>query len=435
MKRILLTLAIALVASAASAQYVDDLYGPAPARKKKVEKVEQAVTEHNSATNSSYNQYAEQYQATNGTNEELITSYENALERRLNALRSYSEQSESYWQLMEQYQAVLEKKYNQNLYNIVVVGSDMWVEPQSITALFDGTDPAAGVIKYNNEIRTQLNQQQKSSLNSYESRETASNVTIQVNVVDPWDYWWGGPSYYGSSWRYWGGYYPSYWDGYYGGYWGGYYPGYWGPSWGYYPGYWGSHWGGGHWHDYGHSYYNSGNPRGTYYGNSRYSSGSRSSSSGMGGGRGTLRANGNNTVYNGRSSGMSGGNRQSSISRPAGLGGVTTTRPMRSQGSSTSRPAFDRPGIERPTTYTRPSTTQRTSTYERPSTTERTSSYDRPSTPARSSSYDRPSTPARSSSYDRPSSSGRSSGGSSSSGSSSGGMGGGRSGGGGGGRR
>lgn len=416
MKRILLTLAIALVASAASAQYVDDLYGPAPAKKKKVEKVEQAVTDHNSATNSSYNQYAEQYQATNGTNEELITSYESALERRINALRSYSEQGESYWQLMEQYQAVLEKKYNQNLYNIVVVGSDMWVEPQSITALFDGTDPAAGVIKYNNEIRKQLNQEQKSSSNSYESRETASNVTIQINVVDPWDYWWGGPSYYGSSWRYWGGYYPSYWGGYYPGYWGGYYPGHWG---GYYPSYYHGYWGS-HWHNYGHSYYYSGNPRGTYYGNSRYSSGSRSSSSGMGGGRGTLRANGNNTVYNGRSSGVSGGTRQSSISRPSGLGGVTTTRPMRSQGNSTSRPTFDRPGVERPTTYTRPSTTQRTSTYDRPSTQERTSTYERPSTPARSSSYD------------RPSSSGRSSGGSSSGGSS-GGMGGGRSGGGGGG--
>lgn len=141
---------------------------------------------------------------------ELVTSYDEALQRRLDAYKNYKELDDSYWQLMESYHTMLSNKYDPDLYNIIVFGNEMWVEPVYISALFDGSDPAAGVCS--KEFTAKSN----------------TNVNISLNVGpgwwwdNPWDYYWYGP------WRtpwYWG-----YYGGWYGPYWG------WGPSWEWGPG-------------------------------------------------------------------------------------------------------------------------------------------------------------------------------------------------------
>ncbi|MEG2099704.1 MAG: hypothetical protein RRY42_07340, partial [Mucinivorans sp.] len=354
MKNLIITLAMVLVASTASAQYVDDLYGT-PVRSPKRTKTTstqstQSVQNTNNNTNYSHSTAGQALQSASSTSDakELITSYDEALRRRLNAMRNASDQPESYWVLMEQYQAMLESKYNQHLYNIVVVGDEMWVEPQGITALFTDSDPAAGVIQYNNEIR----KNGFSSTNNYGKEQT--QVTIQVNVVDPWDVWryssWYSPFY--SSYYNWSRPYHSYWGGGWGGYchpywgggWGGYYPPYWGGGWGggYYPPYWGGGWNNG-WNGGWNNYYRSSNPKGTYYGNTRYGN-STYYPGGSGVERPTPRPNGVN-------GGMGGGvasNRPNA--RPNGnntLDGVTGRPTQSGVGVGSSRPNSSRPNYER----------------------------------------------------------------------------------------
>lgn len=407
MKNILIILALSFAASTASAQYVDDLYGTPPPSKKKAKSssatvqsspAQQKSNTYTGSGNYSYSDAGQAVKEASGSNapKELITSYDEALQRRLSAMRSATyDQPENYWKLMEQYQNMLEKKYNQNLYNIVVVGDEIWVEPQSITALFDGSDPAQGVIKYNEELRSEFNNTSRQD-DSYSSQESSSNLTIQL-VVDPFDYW-GYSSFYNPF--YWGSFYnpwsSPYWWGpsyYYRPYWGGYYPHHHG---GYYGGYYG-------------------NPRGTYYGNSRYNNsfnhrpsygGSSSrpsrgeSVNGMGGSR---RPNGSNTVY--------GGGGRPSIS----TGGLTTSRPNVSRPNGA--PSYDasgRPSSTRPSyTGTRPSSTSRPN-VERPTYNRNETTYERPSSTSRPSSIDRPSSISRpsSTSTSRPSSVSRPSGGS-----------------------
>lgn len=178
--------------------------------------------------------------------DELVTSYDEALQRRLDAYKNYREMDDTYWDLMESYHNMLSRKYDPDLYNVITFGNEMWVEPVYISALFDGSDPAAGV-------------QAKSFTTS------PAKVSINVNLTpswwwnDPWDYWWYSRWRYAWNWGYYGPYWwgPSWtwgWPGYWGpswawgpGWWGpGYWrPGYWGP--GYYPPY----WGGGHGPHYG----------------------------------------------------------------------------------------------------------------------------------------------------------------------------------------
>lgn len=406
MKNLIITLAMAFAASVASAQWVDDLYGPTQKTKKSSVVRSKGSTVRSTNTTSSYSSQTVQNQPSSSVNstynsdsesvseKELITSYDEALQRRIVAMRNSNyEQPESYWQLMDQYQAMLEKKYDQNLYNIVLVGDQMWVEPQWLTSLFDGSDPAAGVIRYNKEIRENFSTSQVIV-------PAESKVTININI-DPWD--WSGP----------------YWNRpYYG--WNDWYSPFWGSSW-----YWGSHhhrWGwydpfwGGSYYPYYRPYYRPSNPRGTYYGNSyrnngnrfwagnSYSSSTRPTNSnrpnyrpnnGSGSGLGGGRPNGNNTV-------IMGGARP----RPGeGLGGVSSTRPTNNRPNATypsyERPASSRPNVERPNTsrpnVERPNTSR--PTYERPTTTRPT--YERPATTTRTerpaSTYERPSSPSRSS--------------------------------------
>lgn len=162
---------------------------------------------------------------------ELVTSYDEALQRRLDAYKNYKEMDDSYWQLMESYHKMLSNKYDPDLYNVITFGNEMWVEPVYISALFDGGDPAAGV--RNKEFRATSKQR--------------TNVNVNLNLGfganwwwdDPWDYYWNTP--WRNPWRWgyygWGGPYRPYWgwNSYWGWNWG------WGPSWGWGPG-WGSGW-------------------------------------------------------------------------------------------------------------------------------------------------------------------------------------------------
>lgn len=134
--------------------------------------------------------------------DELVTSYDEALQRRLDAYKNYKEMDDSYWQLMESYHKMLEAKYDPELYNVITFGNEMWVEPVYISALFDGSDPAAGI----------------------RSKEftapSGGSVNISLNLGpgwwwdDPWDFGWYAPWNYPWRWGYYG------WAG----------P-YWGPSW------------------------------------------------------------------------------------------------------------------------------------------------------------------------------------------------------------
>lgn len=357
MKHWFLMAAMAFVANVAAAQYVDDLYGPirsTPPKKSTRTAPSVASAQERSS------------RATSGSEiegKELITSYSEALQRRVLAMRNASyDQPESYWELLEQYQTMLERKYNQHLYNIVVVGDQMWVEPQSITAQFDGSDPAAGVIQYNEELRNSKTKKQQ-------QRASSDNGQVNINLnVDPWTMnVWPSVSYttsvapnvnisigYGGGWGWGWPYSYNRWP-YYGNYYGGYYGGYYGPSYGwgwpyhgggyyppYRPYYHGGYYGGGYYDGY------RGNPKGTYYGNSRYngsyrggSSGSGGQIQGMSGGRPSGRPNGSNTVY-----GITGGRED----RPSGVagGGVSTSRPS-------GRPVYNS-NSERPSgDYNRPS--------------------------------------------------------------------------------
>lgn len=422
MKNILLILALSLAASTASAQYVDDLYGTPPPSKKKskssttVQSTQSTSSKQKTYTGSGEYSYSDAGQAVKSASasdapKELITSYDEALQRRLSAMRNATyDQPESYWKLMEQYQSMLEKKYNQNLYNIVVVGDEMWVEPKSITAQFDGSDPAEGVIKYNEELRSELKGTYKKE--SYSASDnSSSNVTIQL-VVDPFDFW-GYNSFYDPFYSPF--YSPFYWGSFYSPWYNPWYNPFWGPSY-YYRPYWG-----GYYPHYHGGYY--GNPRGTYYGNSRYSNNSsfyRPSSSsssrpnrseGASGMGGTRRPNGSNTVYGGggRPSSSAGGvsTARPNVSRPNGapsydVSGRPNSRPS-SVGGTTTRPSStSRPNVERPT-YNRNETT-----YERPSTTSRPSSVSRPeSTTSRPASVSRPSGGGGGGGVSRPSGGGR----------------------------
>lgn len=166
---------------------------------------------------------------------ELVTSYETSLERRIIAYRNYKEMDQGYWDLMDNLNRVMTGKYDQSIYNTVVVGNEMWVEPRYITSIFDGSDPAEPL----------RNKSLKSSKLS-----SSSNVTFSINLFDPWysSWTWYNPSrFYPYRNPYWGwnsGWGPSWgWGGGWGPNWG--WNSGWGPSWGwgggYYPSYYPSH--------------------------------------------------------------------------------------------------------------------------------------------------------------------------------------------------
>lgn len=394
----------AAISSSVSAQggYSDDLYG-AP---RKTTSTKKERTERKAQRQQAYNNnYYSSYQANDKIYNELVTSYQEALARRVDAFNNDELRPESYLNLMDEYRDLLLAKYDPNLYNVIEFNNMMWVEPQDITALFDGSDPAEGVKKYAQNHKKMVTAQSQSG-------KQGNNPTIQLNIVsDPYP-WYNSysPYYYGN--KFWGAYpygyalgmgwgiglgigYSAYFDPYWG------FGSFWGSSWGY------PMWGGGHyWGHYpqwgcypgwGHNYPgwgggNSGSSRPVIHGSGgRYDNAFGSPSLRPGGGGGL-----------------------SSEQRPAfrrGSGGTnivnynTTERSMR-PGSSSNSGRFGGTAV-RPNTTSRPSSGVQVS---RPSREQwQSSQSSQPSRPSSSPSVNRPSSspsmsrPTSSPSMSRPS--------------------------------
>lgn len=248
---------------------------------------------------------------------ELITSYEEALQRRISAMRENAQMDEDYWMLMEQYQAILEMKYDVNLYNIVVVGKDMWVEPIYVTALFDGSDATDGVVRYSQQAIEEL-LGDGVTVTVEEGAASGGGDVYNIYYTDDYSYYpswglsfgWGwGPGWgVGFGWGYGGyrGWYGGWYSPWYSPWYGGWYGGWYGPGW-YRPSY-----GPMGYNGWGHSH-NNRNSRGTVYGNSEYRGSRPSGSSGIGGTRASTpsrtKATGVNTV-----NGMGGSRRDAQAS-------------------------------------------------------------------------------------------------------------------------
>lgn len=354
MKKIPLLLILMLSVSFSYGQrsgYVDDLY-QSPTKKEKA--VTPATTTYNSEPRVQTSGSVSVATGSDMPRNELITSYEEALQRRITALNNYREMDSDYWDLMDKMNQLFVSKYDQSFYHTVVVGNEMWVEPRYISAVFDGSDATKTL-----ENRV-LNLQQPKS----------SNVTVNINYEPSWwtrgwssfyDPFWGPrygwPGYYG----YWGRPYSNYWFGYdyYSG-WPGYWPGY--HNHGYWPGYWP---GGGY-----PGHYPPGGGYPGYYPGGGHNHGGRpviwgSNSGGGGYGPGSSPApsirpgSGDRTVYrrndNGTWSPAAGGGGADGNRRPA----------VSNNSSSNSRPSYnDNNRSYRNNTQSRPSTP---STYRSPS--------------------------------------------------------------------
>lgn len=366
------TLSIAYV----SAQYVDDLYVPT----KEKDKVQKSQQEYKSQQKQAAQQRRAEYQEqerryweqqsqyqddqdqyANGRYKEYVDDVKDAYQRRQDALTSSSTNSAAYWKSMEDYYNYLESKYDQELYNIIVLNDKIWVEPKYITSVFDGDDPNEHISGYKNRLAKSFIQNQRYSSNNsggYNSMNLSFNVGISPyynGFYNPWSWnsgWGWGNSYWG------GGFYPG-WSspGFYPG-WGGYYPYY--PGWGYpgfYPG-----WGGGYWppivvvRD----------SRPTYHGNSVY---------------------GNRPIGSRPYGNQGGGSSVRPGSRP---GGGTNYVPGMGLGTG-NRPNN---GTTRPTITTKPRPEYKPNNqydYRNNQPTRNEPSYSRPSTPSSSPSYSPPS--------------------------------------------
>lgn len=202
--------------------YEDDLYG-SPKKNTKV-----STTSAISSTKSSYNRNTVSSSENLG---EVVESYDEALKRRVEAYQSDKSYPQAYWDIQEKYVGQLSRKYDQNLYNIIVINDRVWVEPSYITSLFDDSDPTTGI---NNYV--------KGFKDGFSASNNNNNVKIIVNVTNPWYSSWNN---YGWN-DYYTPYYYPYYRPYYSPYWGGGYNPYWGG--GYYPHYRPYHnpyWGGG----------------------------------------------------------------------------------------------------------------------------------------------------------------------------------------------
>ncbi|MFI3287339.1 MAG: hypothetical protein R3Y61_02575 [Rikenellaceae bacterium] len=256
MKQVLLIATLLFVANIASAQWEDDMYSGTWGKSKKQQQEEQ----QQEAYQQSQHQQFEEVQNSGYQTKELIEDFDEALQRRITAIRENEEMDENYWMLMEQYQSVLERKYDENLYNIVVVGKDMWVEPKYITAMFDGSDPIEGFNAYGESVLQNLAADDV-QVETTENVEGGSGDVYNIYYVDSvydvpnfglyfnWGFssWWGygrggyrggwyNPWY--SPWSY--SWYSPWYDPWYGGWYGGWYgPGWYGPGYnhGYRPGY------------------------------------------------------------------------------------------------------------------------------------------------------------------------------------------------------
>lgn len=226
--------------SSAWAQMDDDLYALPISAKERQEK-KNAIAERNNArkqaqtdilrhqelTERAQQAYYERENYGNPTESEtiLVDNIDEALARRIDAMNFRPSESSALRDIQEQYAVRLQRQFNPDLYNIIIINDKMWVEPKYITSLFaNSNDASVGANDYMKKLKRSSSFNSGSSIKSYFSND--------------YNYWNNG--HYGSQ-------YPmSYYMGYPSGSW---YPnGSWGPSgwgitwganWGYY---WGNSW-------------------------------------------------------------------------------------------------------------------------------------------------------------------------------------------------
>ncbi|CDN30934.1 Chaperone protein DnaJ [Mucinivorans hirudinis] len=366
MKNAILIFVFALIATAASAQggyFDDDLYGTAKKRVTPTVKQPAQQKKYYSTVRSGEDKMGE-----------YVDNYEDALRNRVEGFTSDRQYPREYWQMQDKFVEMLSKKYDRAFYNVIVINDKVWVEPNYVTTLFDDGDPTLALAEYVDGVKKGLN---------------SNNVSITVNVVDPWrtswgmsyfglSYAWGRP-WYGSAWYspwynpWYDPWYSSWYDPWYNPWYGSWYSWHspWYNSWhnhwwggGYYPG--GGHHPGGS----GGSWYPDKNRPSRYYGNT--ASGGRPSGnnrngdyrtgSGFGGG-GVAENRPNVKVYDNS-------NRNETPTRRPGAG--STISGSQERGTSTRRPYIETDNRttttrnERPTTernnYTPPAQNRQTVT-------------------------------------------------------------------------
>lgn len=232
MKKIIIPLLVAGWAiGSVSAQrrgYIDDLYIGSTRQSRTVQKERREIQRSARATAAEQRkadrmpaQWTPARQPANGYNstgmtaqtqrDELVTSVDAALQRRILAYRNYRAMDDDYWRLMESFHEALSRRYDPAFYNVITFGNDMWVEPAYITAIFDKSDPTARL--------------KEKQFSLWDDRDNRTQVNVTLNVTP------GGGWF--SPWN-------AYWDSYYWGYapwrnpwrWNSYYYGGWGPHWG-----------------------------------------------------------------------------------------------------------------------------------------------------------------------------------------------------------
>lgn len=404
MKKIICLLSvIAIGVTIANAQYVDDMYSTSADRAKQREQekaqrdarnqraAEQRQYEYEQSKQRSYqndqsnqNYGSDSFNYSNNDYEEYVDDVKSAYQRRMDAVKSSSTNSSAYWDTMDKYYEYLERKYDNNLYNIIVMNDKIWVEPKYISSIFDGSDPTDGLVAYKNRMaKTYINNQKASTNYGYakgfssgysSGYNNGSSITININPWS-WGLGWGYP--YSSS--YWGC--NSWYNPYYAGWGYPYYRPYYRPWGGWYDP-WYNPW----YRPYHRPIYYDPHPR--YYGNSRHnntyygrpsSGGSnyrpsynrpsdiRPSNNRPGGG-----GNGGNSGYipgmglgtGGRGDGGSTVNNRPSITRPSSPSQTDTRFDYRNN-SRNERPA-EKP-MERPTYERNNQRPAERPTYERPS--------------------------------------------------------------------
>lgn len=209
MKRLLIIFLLTFATATASlAQYVDDLYAP-PVRdrsernntSKSTKQSTPKAPKSTSTSNSSSKTGSYTPTQSSTSNDIMVTTTDQAIERRVMAMRADPVTDPEYRKILDMYCSSLERKYDANLYSVIWINDQIWVEPKYITSLFNGTDEAAmGVQRV---------------LGSAVAEQSSVNYTInvyQTPVHDNWSFGFNVGMGYG-----WGYPYNNYWGGYWGG--------------------------------------------------------------------------------------------------------------------------------------------------------------------------------------------------------------------------
>ncbi|MFI3295631.1 MAG: hypothetical protein R3Y19_06390 [Rikenellaceae bacterium] len=188
-----LVLAIATISTAWS-QYTDPMYTSQRSKQeikqekeqRKLEKQQQEALEYLSLYEL---QILKNYPI--NKDEILVTSAGEAFTRRVDAATATNYDNPEIAKILNQYATTLQQIYPPELYNTIVAGDRIWVEPQYVTAIFsDDIQAMAGVSSYLASAVSTLEVQQLYTTNTFSSYRY-----IPHNWVMPYGrgLWWGAP--------------------------------------------------------------------------------------------------------------------------------------------------------------------------------------------------------------------------------------------------